>query len=189
MQRRRWFALLPIVGIVALCALPASAGAATTNPSGLNFGNQAAGTTGPTQTTMLTTSCVNLTVTCLSLPTDSMNVSVAVTGNFVASTDCAASLAPSLLGAPASCTIAVAFRPSGEGPRTGTLSTGTVGLLVPTAGPTVALSGHGVASTGKVGTASAQKCKRKKAKKHSASAAKKKNCKKKKPKHGAAGEL
>jgi hypothetical protein len=192
MHRRSWFALVPVVATVALCALPASAGAATTNPSSLNFGNQAAGSTSPAKSTTLTTSCASLTVTCLSLPTDTVNVSVAVTGNFVATTDCPASLAPSLFGTPASCTIAVAFRPSGEGTRTGTLSTGTVGLLAPTAGPTVALSGNGVASTGGPGASSpAKKCKKKKAKKRSASAAKKhkKKCKKKKKrKHHAVTE-
>ena len=184
MNRRSWFALLPIVATMALCALPASAGAATANPSSLNFGNQAAGTTSPAKSTTLTTSCLDLTVTCVSLPTDTVNVSVAVTGNFVASTNCPASLAPSPLGTPASCTIAVAFRPSGEGPRTGTLSTGTVGLVAPTAGPTVALSGNGVASSGTGGPGASKKCKKKKkGKKHSASAAKKhkkKSCKKKK---------
>jgi hypothetical protein len=170
----------------AAIALPAAeAGAATTNPSSLSFGNQAAGTTSPTQSTTLTNSCVNLTGNCVSFPTDTVNVSIATTGNFVATTDCPASLAPSPLGAPASCTIAVAFRPTGEGPRTGTLSTGTVGLVAPTPGPTVALSGTGVAAGG-VGAAA--KCKPKRAKKHSASAAKKhkkhkKKCKKKKKKH------
>jgi hypothetical protein len=165
--------------ISAAIALPAtSAGAATTNPDNLDFGNQVAGTTSPAQGTTLTTSCVNLVATCLSLPTDTMNVSVATTGDFVATTDCPASLAPSLLGAPASCTIAVAFRPSGAGPRTGTLSTGTVGVLASSEGPTVALRGTGVASTGMAGSGARKKHKKcKKHKKH-----KKKKCGKKKKK-------
>jgi hypothetical protein len=180
MHRRSWFALVSVIATVALCALPVSAGAATASPSSLNFGNQAAGTTSATKSTTLTTSCADLTLTCLSLPTDTVNVSVAVTGNYVATTDCPASLAPTLLGAPASCTIAVAFRPSGEGPRTGTLSTGSIGPLLSTPGPTVALSGNGVASTAGA-SSSAKKCTKKKAKKRSASAAKKhKKCKKKK---------
>ncbi len=156
-------------------ALPATAGAATTDPTSLSFGSQAVGTTSPVKNTTLTTNCLSVVVTCLSLPTDTVNVSIATTGDFVATTACPASLAPSLLGAPASCTIGVAFRPTAAGARTGTLSTGTVGVLVPTAGPTVALSGSGVqGSSATVG----KKCKKKKGHKRSASSAKKKKCKK-----------
>jgi hypothetical protein len=175
------------VAVSALLAMPAvNASAATTNPGSLDFGSQPVGSTSPAKSTTLTTACVNVTVTCLSLPTDTMNVSVGTTGPFAATSDCPASLAPTLLGEPASCTINVRFTPTSAGPKTGTLSTGTVGLLAPTPGPTVALSGKG-ASSGNVANACKSK-KGKKKKKRSASTAKKhkkqKKCKKhKKKKH------
>jgi hypothetical protein len=148
--------------------LPGSAGAAAlTNPTSLNFGSQPVGTTSAPQAVTVTAPCsVYIAPTCLTFATDGLTVNLATTGDFaIPSSNCPATLVPGGLDSAVSCSLAVAFKPTAAGTRTGTLSTGTQGL-VPTAGPTVALTGTGTASTSTSGAGTTITPQRKKCKKH-----------------------
>jgi cytochrome c len=174
--------------IAMLAAVPATAGAAYTAPTSVDFGSLPVGTTSAPQTVTLTSDCSNLFVVpppiCLSgSTTDLVNVSPGTTGDFAVTTTCPAGLAPLFDGTSQSCPLDVTFTPTAGGTRTGTLNTGTTGIGGLTPGPTVSLTGTGLAtptSAGGAGTTpTAKKCKKKK-KSRSAASAKKRKCKKKK---------
>jgi hypothetical protein len=105
------------------------------------------------------------------------------TGDFATTDNCPNPLDPSLSLLVVGCTINVTFTPSTAGPRTGTLSTGTLDVTGLLPGPSVALSGAGVppsSRTGGAGTAPRRKCKKRRH--HRSAQAAKKHCKKKKRK-------
>jgi hypothetical protein len=108
-------------------------------------------------------------------------VSPGTTGDFAFTNSCPAGLGPQANGTAQYCTLGVTFTPTAGGARTGTLSTGTTGIGGLTPGPTVALTGTGLATPASAGGATtprAKKCKKKKSR--SAATAKKRKCKKKK---------
>jgi hypothetical protein len=167
-------------GLFALGA--ASAGAATVDPSALDFGSQQVGTTSVPHPVTLTAPCSTPLVAslCTTSVLDTYGVNLTTAGDFGGTTDCPAQLTP-VTTQFVSCTIELVFHPSGGGVRTGVLNTGTdVSGLVP--GPTVALSGTGVPTT-EDGIASTEprrkKCKRHRKHHRSALSAKKRKCKKK----------
>jgi hypothetical protein len=169
---------------VAMLTVPAGAGAASTNPTSLDFGSLPAGTTSAPQTVTLTADCSNLLFIppplCLSSSTtDLVNVSPGTTGNFAVTTTCPASIAPLIDGTAQSCPLNVTFTPTAGGLQAGTLSTGTTGLGGLTPGPTVALTGSGVAgTTSGGGPGTRRRCKARKKHHRNALAAKKRKCKK-----------
>ncbi len=138
----------------------------------------------------LTSSCtLPVTVTCPGFATDAYFVAVSATGDFTSTDNCVSPLGPSLTVLAAACTINVTFRPSAEGPRTGTLNTGTIDITGLIAGPTVSLGGTGTVpgsgpgTAGPSGTTSKsnaqrRRCKKKRRHHRSAHSAKRK-CKKK----------
>lgn len=101
------------------------AAAVTTSPTSLAFGNQAVGSTSAAQTLTLTNS-----------GTDPLTISfIGASGDFTASPSC-----PMVLAVSASCTIAVQFRPSLQGPRSGAVS---ILSNAPTSPNSVQLTGTG----------------------------------------------
>jgi hypothetical protein len=167
------------VGVIAITPAAATA-ASSTNPTIVNFGSVPVGTTSAPRQITVTTPCTTFVVTCLSFATDGLQVSLATTGDFsVATNNCPATLAPGLLDTSVSCVLSAVFRPTAAGTRSGTLSTGTEGLI-PGPGPMVSLSGTGVAPTSAAGTQATKRKKCKKKHKRSASSAKKRRCKRKK---------
>jgi F5/8 type C domain/Abnormal spindle-like microcephaly-assoc'd, ASPM-SPD-2-Hydin/Right handed beta helix region len=97
----------------------------TANPSALNFGAVATGSTSPAQTVTV------------SNPTGSAAAvsSIAATGDFAQTNTCGSSIP-----ANGSCSVSVTFRPTATGNRTGTLTVGAGGTT-----STVSLSGTGTA--------------------------------------------
>ncbi len=99
--------------------------AVTTSPASLAFGNQAVGSISAAQTLTLTNS-----------GTDPLTISfIGASGDFTASPSC-----PMVLAVSASCTIAVQFRPSLQGPRSGAVS---ILSNAPTSPNSVQLTGTG----------------------------------------------
>ncbi|MCX7061836.1 MAG: choice-of-anchor D domain-containing protein [Gammaproteobacteria bacterium] len=97
----------------------------STAPSSLAFGNQAVGSTSAARTLTLTNS-----------GTDPLTISfIGASGDFTASPNC-----PTVLAASASCSIAVQFRPSLQGPRSGAVS---ILSNAPTSPNSVQLTGTG----------------------------------------------
>ena len=170
-----------------MLALPASAGAAYTSPTAVDFGSVPVGTTSAQQVVTLTADCTTYIPSpplCLSSLTDLVNVNPSTTGDFAVTTTCPAGLGPLTDGTSQSCPLNVTFKPAAGGAQTGILNTGTTGIGGLTPGPTVTLNGSGVAgvtsSGGRPGaTPTARKCKRHKKHHHSALSAKKRKCKKK----------
>lgn len=112
----------------------ASGPAVTLSPASLSFGSQATGITSAAQTVTLTnTGSSALAVT-----------SVAASGDFSATSNCGASVASG-----ANCSIAVTFKPTASGSRTGTLTVTDNATVSP---QTVSLTGTGSASTQAVTT-------------------------------------
>jgi hypothetical protein len=160
-----------VTAVLALAPAGASADRAV-NPTSLTFGSQQVGTTSAAQSTTLTVSCSTFVVG-LCVGPDLFLPTVAKTGDFAQTNNCPFVMVGG--AAPQSCTINATFTPTAAGTRTGTITTGV-------GGPTVALTGTGVAPvTAPTGGAkgAVKKCK-KKGKKKTAAAAKKKKCKKKK---------
>jgi hypothetical protein len=160
-------------GLIAL--MPASAAAVTSvNPISLDFGSQPVGTTSAGKSTTLVVDCDLVLVPPLCMLPGTFSPTIATTGDFSQTNTCPPVMT-AIVQPGTSCPITVTFKPSAIGPRTGTLSTGS-------GGPTVPLSGTGIApaSTPPV-TAPTKRKKCKKAKRRLAQAAKKKRkCKKKK---------
>jgi hypothetical protein len=95
------------------------------SPTALAFGAQTTGTTSAAQSVLVTNSA----------STAAAITAISVTGDFMQASNCGTSL-----GAGASCTVSVAFRPTATGARTGTLT------IASNAGTsTVSLSGTGTA--------------------------------------------
>ncbi|HEV3481492.1 MAG TPA: Ig-like domain repeat protein [Candidatus Acidoferrales bacterium] len=100
----------------------------TISPGSLSFGNQNLGTQSATQ---------QLTVT--NAADDTLKiVSVAASGDFAESDNCASA---SPLSPSGTCTITVAFIPTGTGARTGAVTVGNAFSIIPT---TISLSGTGI---------------------------------------------
>jgi hypothetical protein len=150
-------------------------------PTSLAFPTQRIGTLSTPKADTLTVSCTTLMdlgghSACTSYSDDQFSVSLATTGDFAATSNCPATMAPVFMTwESVSCTISLTFTPTALGSRTGTSSTGTGPS---DAGPTVALSGIELGSA----TAIPKRCKKRKKKSSGsgrhASAAKKKRCRK-----------
>jgi uncharacterized protein YjdB len=120
-----WAALL----VTLFCLATLSVAAQTLSPTSVAFGNWVVNTPSTTQTVKLTnTQTVPLTIS-----------SISVSGDFAQTSHCP--IAPSTLGAGATCQIIVTFTPSVLGARTGTLTVNDNGS---TSSQTASLSGTGV---------------------------------------------
>lgn len=141
----RQIASLPLVAATILLGAPATAGAVILSPSSHDFGGHQVGATSPPMTFNLSVACLSfnpITFTCSSA--EVINTAITASDPFVVvSETCPATLTTS--GLFALCGIEVAFRPTSEGPATGTLTSGTVGVLP---GPTAQLRGTGLPAPG-----------------------------------------
>ncbi len=106
--------------------------AVSVNPSSLNFGNQALGTSSVVQTATLT----NNQATALTITSISSNLA-----DFTYTTTCP--LSPSTLPAGASCTVSITFAPTALGTRSGTLTFTDNANNTP---QTISLTGTGTAA-------------------------------------------
>jgi Ca2+-binding RTX toxin-like protein len=123
-------------------------GSPTAVPSSLDFGQQKIGTTGSSQSVVVTVRCAGLDgtnmLTC-SPPQTVYPMSIHASGDFIANApNCPPVLVANNPYLYSSCVINVSFRPQRTGLRTGTLTTGSN-----PGSPTVSLSGTGVPTTSK----------------------------------------
>jgi trimeric autotransporter adhesin len=115
----------------AFASLPALAQIVTVSPTSLSFGNQVEGTTSSAQKVILK----NGQSSAITITSITSNLS-----DYVATTNCPVS--PATLAAAATCTIAITFKPSALGARSGTLTVADSGGSSP---QLVTLSGTGTA--------------------------------------------
>jgi hypothetical protein len=170
------------LGLLALA--PATASAATANPTSLIFGSQLVGTTSASKTVTLTAnSCVPIAPpdpTCAG--EQNFFVSISASGDFSQTNNC-----PGNLTAVQSCTITVTFSPTATGTRSGTITTGYTTNPGYMQGPAIPLTGTGFVPASMTPTPTStpapnligttkKKCKRKRG--HKTALASKKRCKK-----------
>jgi hypothetical protein len=177
---------LAAMAAASFAVVPASASATVSvEAPAIDFGSVPVGSASAPKPVGLTSSCMlPAGGLCPGFATDAYYVHVSATGDFAATDNCPNPLGPTLNILSLGCTINVTFTPSGAGPRTGTLNTGTTDITGLVPGPTVALAGAG--ATGSTGgprsdspnVAPRKKCKKKR-KHRAAQTAKKKKCKKK----------
>ena len=149
MRARYGLGLLALAALAASAVAPAAASATTTvAPSALDFGSVPVGTTSVPHLVSIDVVCTSPTAgTCPLFALDAYYVHISTTGDFGAmSGDCTNPLGLGVNVLSNSCTVDVTFTPTAAGPRSGTLSTGTldVGGLIP--GPSVSLAGTGTTS-------------------------------------------